>query len=757
MGIFVRRPLCLFCCLFLLGSVGAWFCPSALLPYLIGASIFIIGLLAVVVLLSHKHRIFLLTVMLCVVSLGSSLLHSFLSVDLPQMRAWEYLGEREVEVLVTEVISESPYASRYRGKLLLADEKKTNCRVLIEHSFDVSVSVGDRIYALAQIDRTVAADTPTLTRNRDGELLRLTLLSDEASYIRRNSELTGAKLWQSEDRFLILGSRVQTWIDVRLSDLLGEEVGSLSDAFLLGDTSDLSRTLIRDFRRAGVSHMMAVSGLHISILLGSVELLLRRIFLPKRIRCLLVTLLAIFFLFLTGFSLSACRSVLMLWAVYLSFFAGEENDTLTALFLSIVLILLVIPYSVADLGMWMSFLATLGLVTVYPLCESKLPRAQKLPMRWLRQCVCLICMTLVANLFLLPILWIFFGELSAIAVPANLILMPFSYLLLIGTVTVLILGSVPLLGNLLCLLLQWSGRLLIALVSWCSSFSGATLSLRYGFCSVLIPIFALSLLLLLVIRLRRRWILALPPVLTALSFAVCFAVVWHQNPNPTLSYINDGKQNEYFCVEEHTSLAICDISRGGFDARQTVYEAYLDSNATEIETLVLTHYHTGHRTALASLCERLLVRTVYLPMPQDNDSLLLATELEEIAQERGSEIVFYESGSVLRLTPHSSLRVDCEGSMALSFAGRRDTVTYLSAQSTPSEELLRISRYLLFGSHGKLPDAAGSLSFLQDSKVEAFIYTSSRLPIHTELDPERDVVYMPKQEGGRYSFSFLLP
>ena len=252
-------------------------------------------------------------------------------------------------------------------------------------------------------------------------------------------------------------------------------------------------------------------------------------------------------------------------------------------------------------------------------------------------------------------------------------------------------------------------------------------------------------------------LVTLTAVITSAVFVACVAVDWWRTPNPMLTYINDGEKNEYICVEEHTSLVVCDLSRGGFSAREAIYDAYLESDATEIGALVLTHCHEGHRSMLASLCERLLVRTVYLPVPVDLDSLALADELALIAHERGSEVVFYESGSILPLTEHSSLRLELlsdkgeHSRFLLSFAGRRDVASYASLSLTPTSECVTESRYLIFGAHGDRPDAFGGLALPSHSKLEKIFYPSASLMPPTGTEPESVPVYVPPEDGTRYS------
>ena len=144
-----------------------------------------------------------------------------------------------------------------------------------------------------------------------------------ASYLMYFSmEEAGEKLGAESEEYKTARTRLSAIADKIsgvLVSLLGEEKGVLALGFFTGERSDLPAYIVRDFRRSGLSHIMAVSGSHIAILLGSIEVLLRRLFVPKGARCAVVSVCGLLFILITGFSLSGIRSVLMLYAVYLAY------------------------------------------------------------------------------------------------------------------------------------------------------------------------------------------------------------------------------------------------------------------------------------------------------------------------------------------------------------------------------------------------------------------------------------------------------
>lgn len=767
MGIFYRRPLCLFCFFFLLGALCAWLLPADTVPWCMACLLALgLALLAAALLLS-RHRIVLLTLMLCVASLLGSVAHSYFLIDLPTRRAKEWVGEHAAEVLVLDVTYRSSYRSSYSARLVRIDGEKTDLSIQLSDFVGAELEAGDRVYATLTLREICDESGEPLERSADGAVLAASLTEDVEAYALRASD---TDLWGgsfSSAKLKILSERAQEFLRERFSRLLGEDTGALASAFLLGDRSGLSAEVERDFRRAGVTHMMAVSGMHIAVLLGGIELLLRRLYIPKRARIAVVAALALFFLFLTGFSLSGLRSVLMLFSVYLHFLLHEENDSLTALFVSVVLILLLLPYSVADLGMWMSFLATLALLTLYPFFERLLSRPKKA--RWYarlarvgRWALLMVLMTLLCNLFLLPILWLFFGELSWVAPIANLLLSLLSDLFLWILPFVLLLGGVPLLGSVLCRLVVLCGRGILEMTEGLSRFPYATVSLEYAVCRITVPILALTLAFTLIVRLRKKWRALLPLGAAVVVFALSLgAATWYQR-TPILTYCQDGTGNELLMVQEGAALSLCDMSDGSYAAYGTWLEQCAATTATELRALVLTHYHEAHASSTEALMRSMVIRSLYLPTPTDTDSLAVATRLCRAAEEQGTRVILYESGDTVGLTDSVSVRVERqerEGEhvrLGVDFFAGARCISYLSSHAVPSDAFAQDSGVVLFGNHGGGTPRAFDGTWSPSANTERFIYTARDLRAYRQLDPTVFEVYRPLRDDEKYTLSFSL-
>ena len=261
-------------------------------------------------------------------------------------------------------------------------------------------------------------------------------------------------------------------------DLAGEHSGGLLAALVLGGAQvELSSELREAFRVAGLSHALAASGFHLSVLLGATLALTRRVGMPLRLAAG-VGAMAIF-LALAGGQPSVVRAVLMGAAALLIRERGYRAQPLGVLLSTLVLMLLVNPSWARSIGFQLSAAATAGLVlSSQPLEQWFLKRC---PQRWIRVLAPALAVPMAALLWTLPLQILHFGSVPLYSLVSNLIAAP---LLAPLTLAAMILALLTLMlptaiAALVMPVLVWPvqqlASLLIALVGWMSVWPHAQL------------------------------------------------------------------------------------------------------------------------------------------------------------------------------------------------------------------------------------------------------------------------------------------
>lgn len=248
----------------------------------------------------------------------------------------------------------------------------------------------------------------------------------------------------------------------RFLGVAGPEVGGLLAALVLGSAVvPLPQTLSADFRAAGLSHALAASGFHLTVLLGAVLALARPF--GRSLRLPLAGGAIALFLLLAGPQASVVRAVVSGSLGLLILESGRRGRPIGLLALTVVVMLLLRPLWWADLGFQLSVAATAGLVVSAAPIERRLAGQQ--PARWRQLLAAAVAVPLAASFWTLPLQLLHFGVVPLYAVPANLAVEPLLTPLTLGAMALALVALLapPLLPP-LAWLLALPSRLLLGVV-----------------------------------------------------------------------------------------------------------------------------------------------------------------------------------------------------------------------------------------------------------------------------------------------------
>ncbi len=204
---------------------------------------------------------------------------------------------------------------------------------------------------------------------------------------------------------------------------------------LVGDKSDFPDQLYNRFSNAGISHIASVSGMHLSILFALLTLLFYKLRTHKRVGYILTLPFILILASAVGFTPSVCRSALMLTTMIVAKLLHKHYSPINALFLSLGIILFVVPYSLFSASLILSFGATLAILALFGYLFTLFRyclRTPKFRSHTLNTIVAkskdFICSSLAISLSALigtiPSTAFFFGTISKIQIITNLWIIP---------------------------------------------------------------------------------------------------------------------------------------------------------------------------------------------------------------------------------------------------------------------------------------------------------------------------------------------
>ncbi len=689
MGLFYRRSLCFFCFLFLLGSLVASYPTwgiTGLLTVLLAVACAVLTVLAIC---GKHHRVRLWYLCLCAVFLFSGVCSFFLRVSLPQYKREQAYGSHIAEVRILEKTYSSAHSSEYRARLLSVDGEQAGEDIVAVFAYADAAEAGDRLAIRTEL---------SALRQRDATAWQKATVREPSDAVLLAGGERTARI-----RLLTLRDRAGAY----MKTVLGEESGALCEGVLLGNTEDMTARSVRDFRRSGISHLLSVSGLHMAVMMGAGELLLRRLRIKKGVRCGVLSVLCVAFLALTGFAMSACRSALMLLLVYFAYWLYAENDTLTSLFVSVSAVVLIMPRAINDIGLQLSFLATLGLVTVYPLLSARLGRwlqGRGLIARILLWLLRAVSLSVICSVFTLLPVWRYFGELSVMGIITNVLLSSLCSVFMILCLVALPVGALGAVGAPLVYAARYVAQAILYVSAEASSVQGAMLSLRHPLIDGTVAAVSVAMAILLGVRLRKKGFVLVPIGVAFVMFTAC-ALWMRYLPMPTHTALAYGEGEEIMVCVEGAEAVLVDVSTGDADLAYRAASLAASRYATEIRSVVLTHYHASHSFALERTLRSRFVRTLYLPMPKTDTDRKEGRQLDELAERYGVEVIVYEYGEELSVLGHTAVRVYTDrGGRAFCAALMADgqVVTYVSADygDTGCLSLLSASDAVIVGAHG---------------------------------------------------------
>lgn len=217
----------------------------------------------------------------------------------------------------------------------------------------------------------------------------------------------------------------------KMTEIISENVDpdnrGILAAMIAGDKSLLDSYQQDLFNNSGTSHILAVSGLHVGILLLFLTFFLKRLRLPRPVIKILSILSLLAFMFVMNFAVSVVRAVIMSILLIISQLFFEENDPLSSLSIAAVIIIAVNPFAIYDASFLLSFGAMLGISLFYKPIEhsfgDSIPKFAKANF----------ALSISSSIIIFPVLVYFFNRFSLISPFTNIIIIPiFTLLMFVG-------------------------------------------------------------------------------------------------------------------------------------------------------------------------------------------------------------------------------------------------------------------------------------------------------------------------------------
>lgn len=470
----------------------------------------------------------------------------------------------------------------------------------------------------------------------------------------------------------LFGSAIERYraaVGHNLNEILPPDAAGLYRALLIGDKSGVSPMVLEHFKRSGVMHILAISGLHLA-LLGFIIVTSTRWLLSRSERLLLAIdirklALLLCLIPLLGYTLLAgagppvVRSFFMSVCVVLALTVNRRKSPITLLCGAALFLLVVDPLSLQDVSFQLSFAAVFGLITLTPSMFKWLypdglsTETVKLRSRFMKWLWAAITVSSAATIGTLPLLLYHFNRVSLVTIPANLIIEP-----------LICLWSLPcgIVGLMLLPVSQGVAALLFK-----AGIPGLTLSVKCASLFSSIPLSTIWLpdphFVVIVLYFSALVILFLPPhplspIKVRLALPLCCVGLMLAPLSGLPVQFRDRDQVSFIAIG-HGSANLITLSTGqnilidgggksapGFDTGARILAPFLwQQGIARLDDIIITHPDADHYNGIPALIERFRPRRLWIPARETHKDGLI--DLLQLAERYRVDIRYGEDETIL--------------------------------------------------------------------------------------------------------------
>ena len=690
--------------------------------------------------------------LICKVSLGKLLLA--VTIGAVAGAAWFLqFSNQQIDVLIpydgktvpaTATVTDYSYNMDYGvaadGKIVI-DGKSHNARIY--YNAEEMLQPGDRIVGEFRIRMTTADAAKGATYHQGNGIFLLAYADDEAV------------LHQAEGKQIrYLPAILRRNITDALDALFPTDTLAFARALLLGDSSMLDYETDTAFKISGIRHVIAVSGLHVSILFCLVYILTAR---RRALVALLGIPVLVLFAAVAGFTPSIVRACIMQGLMILAMLFNKEYDPPTSLAFAVLVMLTINPLTVTSVGFQLSVGCVLGILLFYYRANAFLLKLLKVKNgKGFKQRLCRwfagsVSITMSAMIVTTPLSAMYFGIVSIAGVITNLLTLWIISFVFYGIILALLGGMIwfPA-GQLAAWMISWPIRLVIFVAKLISRIPFAAVYT----CSVYIVIWIVLCYLLFVLLLcskRKRIFLSAFCGLVGLVSALSLAYTEPHLDDFCVTAFDVGQgQSILIQTEGKNYLVDC----GGDNvtaAADLVASRLLSQGISKLDGVFLTHYDEDHAKGAQLLLTRLDTENLYLPdIANDNP---LRSELE---RSHGEKITWIREmkelktdGLTIALYPAQKENTGNESCLCILFRHEKCDILITGDRDMAGErELLKQTslpdlEILVVGHHGSKNST--SIDLLSVTRPEIALISVGKDNMHGH--PSNDVLHRLEMAG----------
>lgn len=542
--------------------------------------------IAIIILLITKNKKIIVILICLIISIG------YVSI---LENKYSKISDMPIKEMVTIIsdIQEKEYKKVCTAKIVRNNKK---ILINIKMSQDIpSIKYGDSLYIEGEFKQ------PEEARNYKGYNYKQYLKTKK---IIGTVELEKVKILKSSNGSFI--HNIQKYIRDTINGTLTDEEGNLLLAILLGDKDKLSEDIQESFKTSNLSHMLAVSGAHVSYIILGLTYVLQNSIIGKKNGKIVCIIFLLAFMAITNFTPSVTRACIMAILTLLSSIIYRKSDVYTNISVAALITLIFNPYSLLDLGFQLSYGGTIGIIIFIKRIQEK--KSNSKVINYIKQ---MALVSIYANIIIIPIMMYHFNTVSFTFIISNIMASPILGIIVItGFLFIITSITVKPLTRLIAIFIKPILSILIKISQICSKLPFSNILVVTPYMFNVISYYAI---ILYCIKSKKnnkcKIIICLLIVLILINFII---YIFPQKLRIFFIDVGQGDSTLIITPDKKTVL----IDGGGsdsFDVGEKVLLPYLlDRRILKVDYVLISHFDTDHCGGILTIMEKVKVKNIII-------------------------------------------------------------------------------------------------------------------------------------------------
>lgn len=542
--------------------------------------------IAVIILLITKNKKIIVILICLIISIG------YVSI---LENKYSKISDMPIKEMVTIIsdIQEKEYKKVCTAKIVRNNKK---ILINIKMAQDIpSIKYGDSLYIEGEFKQ------PEEARNYKGYNYKQYLKTKK---IIGTVELEKVKILKSSNGSFI--HNIQKYIRDTINGTLTDEEGNLLLAILLGDKDKLSEDIQESFKTSNLSHMLAVSGAHVSYIILGLTYVLQNSIIGKKNGKIVCIIFLLAFMAITNFTPSVTRACIMAILTLFSSIIYRKSDVYTNISVAALITLIFNPYSLLDLGFQLSYGGTIGIIIFIKRIQEK--KSNSKVINYIKQ---MALVSIYANIIIIPIMMYHFNTVSFTFIISNIMASPILGIIVItGFLFIIASITVKPLTRLIAIFIKPILSILIKISQICSKLPFSNILVVTPYMFNVISYYAI---ILYCIKSKKnnkcKIIICLLIVLILINFII---YIFPQKLRIFFIDVGQGDSTLIITPDKKTVL----IDGGGsdsFDVGEKVLLPYLlDRRILKIDYVLISHFDTDHCGGILTIMEKVKVKNIII-------------------------------------------------------------------------------------------------------------------------------------------------